>query len=232
MELNETQVRILTKFITAGALKYSEGRPDGVDNDLYKYHLKFLLQKRYLKKVGNLYELTERGKGYGHSISPEGEVQKKFYVCVMIVLIRENKGKREVLVQRRNKHPNFGELGTVNGKVKPSEGVVEAAKRRLREETGLIATFKYVGMLRAIRHDRGENLLMDQWFNVCLATACEGELIEDSPGYGHNYFVDLQSLMRSIDQSNSVRNLIEIIGRIDSDEIPFLIEDRAVVQAE
>lgn len=53
--LNETQIQILTHFLNNKKLKYSEARPKGIANDLYNYHLQFLVSKDFLKKEADKY---------------------------------------------------------------------------------------------------------------------------------------------------------------------------------
>ena len=226
MELSEIQVQILTKFITAESLKYSEAKPEDVDNDLYKYHLKFLITKRYLEKVDDKYVLTDYGKQFGHKISPKGEVQDQFYVAVMCLVIVEKEGKKQILLQKRLKHPNYGETQAICGKVHKGELIVDAAKRKLLEESDLVANFKQIGALRVLRNDQNGKLVNDMWFMVCYTDQVIGEvmLIEK---FWNNYFLPLDEFMKTEEKSNSVRNLKEIIANLNS-KIAFIIEDMAV----
>jgi ADP-ribose pyrophosphatase YjhB (NUDIX family) len=229
MELSEIQVKILTKFITSEGLRYSEAKPEDVDNDLYKYHLKFLVTKGYIEKIGESYKLTEQGKLFGHKVNPYGQLQSEFRIAVICILIIREDGKQKILLQTRLKHPSYGEMGTVSGKIKQGEKIIDCAKRKFKEETGLDADFKYIGLLRAIRYNKDSKLINDQWFNVCLADSYSGELIEDNK-YWKNYFVDLDQILAEKNNNIAMQNLQEIIHRIQKDEIPFMIENEAVLE--
>lgn len=222
MQLAEAQIKILSKFVVAESLRYSEGKPDEMTNDLYKYHLKFLIQKGYILKQGEKYTLTNKGKQFGNEISPQGELLKPFFVCVLdLVLIREN-STIKVLVQKRRKHLYQGETALITGKVLTNEPVNNAAKRKLYEETGLTADFKYIGMLRVVRFDK-EGLPIDKWFNICLTEHVKGELKADTD-WGYNYFADLKDIDINKNPNATIQNLNTIIDRINSNDYPFFIE--------
>jgi len=223
MQLSDVQVLIMTKFITNPELTYSEAAPEGVSNDLYKYHLKFLLSKAYIEKVGNKYRVTDEGKKLGNFISPTGVLRESFYVCIMPILLTEYNGELSVLIQKRGKHPNFGEISTISGKILKGEKLLESARRKLKEETQLNAVFSYVGMLRAIRYDNDNSLLMDQWFNVCIANAFTGNLEKKTP-YGDNFFCPVSKLVEYND-SRPIENLLRILNLVEEKQTPFYLED-------
>ena len=55
------QNNILTKLKGTKSLKYSQLKPAKVANDLFNYHLQFLIKKDFVKKVGEGYSLSALG---------------------------------------------------------------------------------------------------------------------------------------------------------------------------
>lgn len=227
--LNKEQIKILSKFITSNELRYSEAKPENLDNDSYKYHLKHLIEKGYIKKTFERYALTEQGKLFGHRIDPLGNVQDYFPVAIMCVIKVKDKNINKILVQRRLKHPSFGEMTVVCGKIKPGEKIVDCARRKLKEETGLVANFTKIGLLRAIRINKDSKVLNDQWFNVCYTTKVEGSLIENNK-YWLNYYISEKELKKLSEENIAIKNVRTILNKIKNNNTPFIIEDIEILE--
>ena len=50
-EPNDVQKKILIKLLSSDQLKYSKIKPNNIANDLFNYHLQFLLKKGLIKKT-------------------------------------------------------------------------------------------------------------------------------------------------------------------------------------
>ena len=160
----QRQILINVKFFKDGA-RYSEIRPNNVKNDIFNYHLQYLAKKKYLIKEGELYKLTEKGKSIATNIDDlsfkiNTNYKVSVYICPVV-------GKN-ILLTRRLKHPQFGYVGLVSGKMGYGERILDAAQRELQEETNLKAKFKIIGNLHQIRkNDKGE-LIEDGIFYICF----------------------------------------------------------------
>ena len=83
-KLSYIQNEILTNFIGAKSLRYSEARPEGLENDLYNYHLQFLVKKGFLEKTNAKYALTKVGKQYVAQFDVRGNIREKFNIQTLI----------------------------------------------------------------------------------------------------------------------------------------------------
>ncbi len=188
--LSYVQLKILSHALKGNALRYSDLKPDDIEQDLFNYHLRFLLDKKYLKKENDLYFLTDFGKKYVIQMDIKGEYKSLFRVSVIAVVFNENLGKKEILMQKRLRHPYYGDINIgISGKVEPSELVTDAAKRKVKEETGLIGEFENIGTLRQIRKDSNGHLVEDTFYNVCVCNNSKGELLK-ATDYGLNFWFE------------------------------------------
>jgi len=188
--LSYVQLKILANALKGNSLRYTDLKPEDIEQDLFNYHLRFLLEKRYLKKEDDLYTLTEFGKKYVIQIDTKGEYKSLFRVSVIAVSIRENENKTEIMMQKRLRHPYYGDtVMGVSGKVNQAEFIVDTAQRKLLEETSLTGKFKFLGVVRQIRKDSRDILIEDTLYHVCLTRNPEGQLAK-SNDYGVNFWYD------------------------------------------
>lgn len=213
-QLSRDQVAILTKFIRAKSLRYSDGRPGRMSNDNYKYHLKYLVQKGYVKKIGKDYELTNKGKLFGFEIDAKGKNQEKFWVHVHCFVERQKGTRREVLVQKKVKHPYFGDVYVISGKILPGEKIEEAAQRKFKEETGLTCQFRFVGTIRRAHKNVEGEIVQDAFFQVCYGANPKGKLVTKNV-FGENFWAPYRQVL-DLHQRNLTngKHDLEIIKRL------------------
>jgi 8-oxo-dGTP pyrophosphatase MutT (NUDIX family) len=192
------QNHILSKLKNAKSLRYSELQLGGIPNDLFNYHLQFLVKKGLVNRAGDGYSLSEAG--IKHVADPdvsaeEEKIASLFKVNVITLVSRVRDGKIEILNQIRKSHPSFGKIGAMGGIVRKGESLEAAATRKLRVETGLVAQFKIVGIERRITYI-DEKLFSDIIFPIGYASDFSGELIEEGD-YGRNLWVPVADAIKN-----------------------------------
>lgn len=163
------QNHILTLLKNAKSLRYSEMKPKAVPNDLFNYHLQFLVKKGFVAKVSPAgsaktakaakatvsrdgYQLTAIGVKHVADAYPLNKEEERnaslFKINVITIVSRKTSivgkgGKKEsriqILNQVRGVHPSYGKIGVPGGVVRKGEEILAAASRKLEAETGLIA---------------------------------------------------------------------------------------------
>jgi ADP-ribose pyrophosphatase YjhB (NUDIX family) len=97
-------------------------------------------------------------------------------IGVMLYLVRKNeKGDLEFLVSRRLRHPFYGKVTLITGKVFFGERFEDAAARILQDETGLTAEFEIIKVYRKFGY-RGRSILHDNFFVCLMGRNSEGRL--------------------------------------------------------
>lgn len=227
MTLSLIQNQILTKLLKSKELRYMDCIPENVDKDLFNYHFKFLQDRGYILKKDDSYSLTNFGKKYVQKLDAKGDYKSYFRFSVLIYVIND---QREILLHKRLRHPYYGDIGVISGKVLYGEKIEEAAKRKVFEETGLlISTPKLIGVHRKTRYDKNGEIIEDTLYHCCLAKEFTGELKEKTE-FGENFwssFKEAESYEGSdVAGSPKGAEVLERIEKNDLRELFFFQEDQ------
>jgi ADP-ribose pyrophosphatase YjhB (NUDIX family) len=162
----------------------------GLSSDHFSYHINTLIEDNYVKKNEGQYTLTPRGKEFANQMDTDNaQMEKQPKIAVMVVPVKKGKGEKQILVQERTKEPYFGYQGFVTGKIRFGEKVIEAARRELKEETGLDCDNFHLKTLvhdHVVLEESGE-LVGAKMFFIITAVNPTGEIL-DTPN-GKNYWV-------------------------------------------
>lgn len=210
-----TQTAILRHLLFVPEATFAELQKDSdLTSDHFTFHIKKLVESGYVEKTDTGYHLSPTGKEYANRMdTDENAIEKQPKVSVVVVLERNNNGRREFIAQQRLKQPYYGFWGRLGGKVRWGESFEEAAQRELKEETGLHAdfTFKSIFHKRDYKKLTGE-LLEDKVFIIMYADTYDGELIVDFEG-GHNEWLTQEEFMAKEKTFESARDFINLIDQ-------------------
>lgn len=180
-KLHKIQNEIFRKIITTEGLRFNQLLIDNVDSELVNYHVKRLLSLRLIVKEGNLYKLNEKGKELSNLMDDTSlEIERQPKTSILIYGVKKlESGEVGHLFTKRLKHPYYGLIGRLSGKVRFGESLKEAAERELLEETGLKAN---ILVLEEIYHKRryksDGTCVQDVLFYIFFAKNFIGDFIE------------------------------------------------------
>jgi len=222
------QNHILSKLKNAQSLRYSELQPEKVPNDLFNYHLQFLVKKDFVLKSEDGYSLSAKGIKHVADPYPHNDaITSLFKINVITIVSREVNGEIQILNQVRKSNPSYGKVGVMGGVVMKGELIEAAATRELAQETGLDGTFRLVGSERRIMYKSGE-LFSDVLFPIAYADAYSGELLEHS-GFGHNLWVSIDEAITNesakFDSIKSIGLVLRAIKERTIKDLPFFLNE-------
>ncbi|MES2213590.1 MAG: NUDIX hydrolase [Patescibacteria group bacterium] len=222
------QNHILSLLKNAKTLRYSELHPEKVPNDLFNYHLQFLVKKEFVTKTDEGYSLSQTGvKHVADPYPVSGPITSLFKINVITIVSRVVNGKMEILNQIRKSNPSYGKVGVPGGVVLKGELIESAATRKLKQETGLDAEFRLVGCERRIMYKSGE-LFSDLMFPLAYADSYSGELQIDT-NFGHNMWVPIEEAIKNESGDfDSIKSILVILNAIKNgtiNKIPFIFEE-------
>ncbi len=226
--LSPTQNHILSKLKNAKSLRYSELQPGKIPNDLFNYHLQYLVKKELVSKSVRGYSLAD--KGIKHVADPyptNSAITSLFKINVITIVSRVVDGKIQILNQIRKSNPSYGKVGVMGGVVLKGELIAPAATRKLKQETGLDAQFRLIGCERRIMYRSGE-LFSDLMFPIAYADSCSGELKVHSD-FGDNMWVPLDQAIKNesatFDSIKAITTVLKAIKNKKIKTLPFFFTE-------
>lgn len=184
------QMTILRHLLLSPGAGFAElQKQTELSSDHFNFHIKKLVDERYVQKSGMQYVLTRAGKEYANRMDTEDNVIEKQPKISVALIIENSKG--EFLAQQRLKQPYYGFWGRPTGKIRWGETMLEAAARELDEETGLSADLSVAGFYHKMDYDKesGE-LLEDKIFVLIYGTHPQGKLVVDGEGHHNEWMSD------------------------------------------
>ncbi len=185
------QNEIIRRLSLRPKLRFNELIIEGLESEHMNYHLKKLLDLKFVGKDKEYYQLTDLGKDYSNSMDDENKyIEKQPKTSILIRGLRKNKkGEVDHLLSKRLKQPYYGKIGRLSGKVKFGETLVKAAQRELYEETGLKAEFiQLEEIYHKLRFKNEDNFVQDVVFYVFFMTGFKGKFIKKT-SYQENLWI-------------------------------------------
>lgn len=193
-----------------------------IPNDLYNYHLQFLVKKGLVLKNEKTYSLSEFGIKYvADPLTENNPSSSLFKFNVITIVSRIVNGKIEILNQIRKSNPSYGKVGIPGGVVLKGESVLHGAKRKLEQETGLIGDFKLVAIERRIMYKQGE-LFSDMLFPITYADSYSG-ILKTNTDFGQNMWVPISKAIKNeSSEYDSIKSIVKVLKAIKSGKIKQL----------
>lgn len=125
--------------------RFSDLKPDDIENKLFTYHLKKVMAAGLVEKdVDGLYRLTPEGRRLGTHAYENDQTQLYKAVSVLFLLVRRKSDSAWLLYRRKN-HPLRDRVGFMHAEPNTSELVTVTAQNALHEKTGLEGVFSVAG---------------------------------------------------------------------------------------
>jgi 8-oxo-dGTP diphosphatase len=180
--LHEIQRNILLELLMRKSATFTELKPaDNIEGSHLTFHLKQLIKKSLIYKEEDRYFLTDKGKEFANREQIMKKNPKEVIPSNTIILICRRQDR--YLTYTRKKHPFYGFQGFPSGKILAGELVLSAAKRNLKEKTGLRSTPQIISVNhRIILDSLKKDVLEDKYLYLCLFERFTGDESFDSSG--------------------------------------------------
>jgi ADP-ribose pyrophosphatase YjhB (NUDIX family) len=167
------QRSIVYKLALSEGLRFSELKPDGIENKLFDYHLKKVISAGIAEKnTEGIYQLTPAGRRLGVRVLDTSQVLVDKADSVLFLAIKKDNAW---LLYQRRAHPLRGQAGFMHAVPVANEPVAQTAKRECKDKTGLTCDFRPLGggYFRVYRDGSLESFTH---FTLLVADTISGEL--------------------------------------------------------
>jgi len=136
----------------------------------------------------------------------------KFYVSVDCIVFRFTDGHLKVLIHQRPYEPGFGELSLIGGFVQTDESIDAAAKRILKEFTGLDNVYmQQLAAYGEVKRDPGERVISIVYSVLINTDDYDPQLSQTH----HTQWVDVDQMPTlCFDHNDMVKQARQLIGDI------------------
>ena len=171
------QKNIVYTLALAESMRFSELKPDGLENKLFDYHLKKVIAAGYVGKTDSgEYALTSIGRRVGKdAIKKDNQLIDRAYSVLFLAIRRKADGAW--LFCRRKTHPLLGKVGFMHGQPSFTEHVALAAQAEALRKTGLACEFTVRGS-GYLRMYESSQLDSFTHFTLLECTDAHGELLQ------------------------------------------------------
>jgi predicted transcriptional regulator len=231
---NPIQSKIIYQLSTYPKLKYSEIRNKiNTTPDLFKYHLKVLIERGYVTKDDKRYQLTQKGKVVASFQLGENSYQKQLKNGCFVWVVKPE-GKR-VLCCERKSSPHRGYKGELTFKIEKGRLIEELIEEKTLLHTGLLVKEPiYIGTLRKIFINDDETIL-DGIFLVYVVLNFEGKLLKESRKFLNSWLSYEEFLKSSLIFKEEIEMQFSHIDKLINNRVnyqPFfyqIIENEALI---
>ena len=157
--------------------RFSELKPDELENKAFDYHLKKVIKAGFVaKQADGTYALTSEGKRMGKGVYEQrGRLDKAYST----LLLAPRRADGAWLMMRRKAQPLLGLAGFMNASPVATQSVQDAAAHVVQQQTGLTGSFVVHGhgYFRTYRAGMLESFIH---FTLLTGNDIQGELRQNS----------------------------------------------------
>jgi len=210
LNMNWIQQHILLELTKHAARRYSELRPDGVEGNLFLYHLDGLIKSGLVEKGDGAYRLSDKGRAQAATLSLASGKQRRQPIVITAVAARDESGR--YLLFRWKRQPNVGLVSFPHGLAHAGVPLAEMAAVELAEKAGLEAELRFSGEASIIIN-RGDEA--DRHWLVHVFEADEWRELSEKqlrPEVGESFWASLDE----VDQAEIMPGFFELAKYVDS----------------
>lgn len=211
------QRNIVYKLAFAPSMRFSELKPDAIENKLFTYHLKKVISSGFVdKNKDGCYELTPEGRRVGlRAVDTRFNLADRAESVLFLAIRRKHDGAW--LLYKRTTHPLLGKVGFMHAIPYANETTIETAHRICEQKTGLIGSFRQLGggFFRVYHQTELESFTH---FELLVCEDISGELHPSDELAEYEWYQN-----PDFSAANMLPNML-ILGKLYQANKPFYIE--------
>ena len=216
--MKKERQEIIRKLIHTPKMSFNQLWNKSGESNNFAYHLKFLTEDGLISKEDGFYSLTHEGKKLSGYLEGEDGSRAKFPILTVVCIIKKDE---KYLLSQRKKEPFYEYWGSISGKVKQTDYILEAAEQEIFEETGLKCDLELAGILSSKTYNENDLSFNHQMF-IIKAENPVGELIKETrEGKNNNWFT-----IEEISKLNVIPSVPDTIKIADSKKFRWIEMDR------
>lgn len=180
------QKSIVYDLAFADSLRFSDLKPDDMENKAFTYHLKKVMRAGLVEKLEDgHYALTMKGRRIGKgALKKESRLLDRAY-SILLLAVRRSEDDAWLLYKRSNQ-PLLGLTGFMQAQPVAEADARDTAQKTAREQTGLTAEFNVHGhgYFRVYRNKELESFIH---FTLLVAHDPQGQLLETAESAGYSW---------------------------------------------
>ncbi len=174
--------------------RFSELKPDGLDNKLFSYHLKkVLLSGLIIKSDDGSYSLTPEGRRFSTGVNEKNQSLIVERAHSVLYLVIRRKLDSAWLLYERKTHPMLGYKGFIHANPTSDKSVEQNAQDQVIARTGLRGTFTPLGggYFTSIKDGVTESFTN---FTLLYCEDAEGDLVQNDNKAVYFWANDLEQI--------------------------------------
>lgn len=215
MDSHYIQLEVLKQLSLKRSVSFTDLNTKNIDSDLFAYHLKKLQQNGLITKVEGQYILTSKGKDFSNSLDIDSatiKFEKQAFISVLVHVFQGESFESPMVVHTRLKEPFYGFKGMITGRVKYGEGIFDAAKREVMEETSLEGEVNFHGVAHFTNTQRKE-VVEDKVLFVFSMLKAKGNLKKKDQGFKNEWMTISEYLREDLIYEGEADILEMILGK-------------------
>jgi len=214
------QKAIVYKLAFSSSLRFSELKPDEIENKLFNYHLKIVIRDGLVEKTQDgSYQLTAAGRRLGiRALDKQLTLADRAQPILFLIVRQSPNPDSPYLLYKRLVHPLKDRIGFMHAGPTAGESVTQTAQKQCLDKTGLRCEFQSLGggFLTTYKDDIVESYVN---FTLLVANSAMGDLKQNHANA--EYFWQSEPDFTSPDMIPSMAKLAELY---QSDQ-PFFVEE-------
>jgi ADP-ribose pyrophosphatase YjhB (NUDIX family) len=152
------QREIIDRLMRAENLRFKDLKPDGMESNIFMYHLKRLTKEGFVTKADPGYVLAPKGIQYVDNLSPASSKPIAQPKAICILYIKNKAGN--ILVAQKKAQPFIGKYMLPSGKQRLDESVQQHVSRELQEKFNITRQAVRRGVTEVMLYDAPSRVLL------------------------------------------------------------------------